>query len=242
MEVVIKSITTDNLTKYIAEFARVCYRRDEKKSTADQDLNRCISLWKMGHNTPFESINIDFLVENASRSLLAQITRYRHTSPNVESQRYVTYRDDIDFIIPESVEKSCALANGEFNVHSFFAYAQDMYVALLDDNIKPEDARCVLPGATPTRFRMAMNLKEFFHIYKQRSSPEAQKEIRDLVEMMFSRLHESVDNNSQKLLTFIQKNVKLSIQSLIKDIENLCLEDYYVQELWKLLDEYKEFV
>lgn len=237
MEVTIKSITTTDICQYIAEFARVCTRRDEKPSTPDQDFERCKSLWKMGHGTPFESINIDFLVKDVSRSLLAQIMRYRHTSPNGESQRYCVYDRDSNFILPDIILEN--------DVHkhicaSVIETCISAYTLLLKEKVKPEDARCILPNATPTRFRMVMNLKEFFHIYRQRSSPEAQKEIRDLVEMMFNKLCFHVDNNSQKLLTFVQKNVKLSIQSLIKEIEGLCLEDYYVQDLWELLDKYKE--
>lgn len=229
MEVTIKSITTTDICQYIAEFARVCTRRDERPSTPDQDFERCKSLWKMGHGTPFESINIDFLVEDVSRSLLAQITRYRHASFNVESQRYVKYDKDTKFIEPSSFKDG--------NSYSFahaIAYSLERYRELIVDGAKPEDARCVLPNATPTRFRMVVNLREFFHIYQQRSSNHSQKEIRDLVEMMFNKLCFHVDNNSQKLLTFMQKNVRLSIQSLIKEIEN------NPDRLKEILNDYKE--
>lgn len=229
MEVTIKSITSKDICQYIAEFARVCTRRDEKLSTSEQDLNRCNSLWKMGHGTPFESINIDFLIEGVSRSLLAQITRYRHASYNVESQRYVKYDKDTKFIEPSSFKD----ANSYSFAHSM-AYSLERYRELIVDGAKPEDARCVLPNATPTRFRMVVNLREFFHIYQQRSKPEAQKEIRDLVDLMFNKLYEYVDNNSQKLLTLMRINVKLSIQSLIKDIEN------NPDRLSAILQEYKE--
>ncbi len=235
MEVTIKSITTKNICEYIAEFARVCTRRDEKPSTPEQDLNRCINLWKMEHGTPFESINIDFLVEDVSRSLLAQITRYRHSSFNVESQRYCKYVEPIKFIIPEEAQ------NQKFSTNSVLKNMEDAYDIMIKCKVKPEDARCVLPNATPTRFRMVVNLREFFHIYKQRSNSHAQKEIYDLVELMFNKLYEEVDNNSQKLLTFMQKNVKVSIHKLIEEIEDLCFEDPY-GALQELILKYKELV
>jgi len=238
MEVVIKSITTDNLTKYIAEFARVCYRRDEKESTADQDLNRCKQLWKDGHQTPFESINIDFLVEDVSRSLLAQITRYRHASFSVESQRYVNYKEDIKLIIPPSIRDIC---NPEREMviydNTFEDVINVLYRGLISQGIKPEDARCVLPNATPTRFRMVVNLREFFHIYEQRSSNHAQAEIKDLVEIMFKKLYNMVDKNSQELLDFMQANVKLSIKELLSIIESSSTKDAIISNI---REKYKE--
>jgi len=235
MEVSIKSITTDNLTKYIAEFARVCYRRDEKESTADQDFNRCKQLWKDGHQTPFESINIDFLVEDVSRSLLAQITRYRHATFCVESQRYVNYKDGIKFVYPDS-----------FHGVLIFDDIVTAYCQAIGSGCKPEDARCILPNATPTRFRMVVNLREFFHIYQQRSDVHAQKEIKDLVALMFNKLYNMVDKNSQDLLLFIVCNTKISIKTLIKDIEsardNENCDHNFAEDIMRILKEYKGLV
>ena len=57
--------------------------------------------------------------------------------------------------------------------------------------------------------------------------------------IMFDKLYNEVDNNSQKLLTFMQKNVKLSIQGLIEDIENNSVG--ISNGLKEILNYYKEF-
>jgi len=238
MKITIKSITTKDIVSYIAEFARVCTHRDQKKTSIKRDLELCKTLWKNGHHTPFESINIDFLIEDVSRSLLAQITRYRHASFNVESQRYVKYDDNIDVIIPESVEKSCALANGEFNVHSFFAYSQDMYIALLNDKIKPEDARCVLTNAMPTRFRVVMNLREFFHFYKQRSDPQAQQEIQELAAIMKQAILDKIDEYGHQLIDFIADSFKFNLKALIKNLDNVST----INDFKDIVNDFRQFV
>jgi len=52
-----------------------------------------------GHYGPFEHAQITFAVEGVSRSCMAQITRHRHVSFDVQSMRYVAF-DDVD---PEDV-------------------------------------------------------------------------------------------------------------------------------------------
>ena len=69
-------------------------------------------------------------------------------------------------------------------------YASEMwrcaehYKSLLDDGMKPEDARYVLPEATKTDIIVTMNLREFMSFYKARSDKAAQWEIRELAEDM----------------------------------------------------------
>ena len=56
----------------------------------------------LGHESPMEHMNFTFGIENVSRSLLAQITRHRHASFSVQSQRYVKELD-FEFITPPQI-------------------------------------------------------------------------------------------------------------------------------------------
>lgn len=216
MKVTIKSITTKDIVSYIAEFARVCTHRDQKETLIERDLEFCKTLWKNGHHTPFESINVDFLIEDVSRSLLAQITRYRHATFSVESQRYCKYDDNIDFIIPRTIAEN-DIAILDFDNAASVSIRE--YNNLIANGVKPEDARCVLPNATPTRFRVVMNLREFFHFYKQRSDPHSQQEIRELSQMMYKQLLDSVDLKSEELILFIRHSFNHDIKALIKTLQ-----------------------
>jgi len=46
-----------------------------------------------GHYGPFEHPQVTFAVEGVSRSCMAQITRHRHVSFDVQSMRYVSFND-----------------------------------------------------------------------------------------------------------------------------------------------------
>ncbi|MCK4259918.1 MAG: FAD-dependent thymidylate synthase [Halanaerobiales bacterium] len=48
-------------------------------------------LLKMNHTSLFEFIEYTFIIENASRSFLSQITRHRHASYCSSSQHYQNY-------------------------------------------------------------------------------------------------------------------------------------------------------
>ncbi len=205
----------NNIITYIAEFARVCTNRDDKNNNIENDYNTCIRLWKNKHLTPFESINIDFLIEGVSRALLGQITRYRHCSFNVESQRYCNYKDkDLEFIMPDSIMK---IGLTEI-VDNIYKCNLDDYSNLIDKGIKPEDARFVLPMATPTRLRVVCNLREFLHIFRERSSNHAQQEIRDLMFHMSLEFLNALDKRSQDLVAFMLDSMKHNINQMLKDL------------------------
>ena len=48
-----------------------------------------------GHFGPFEHVQATFAVEGMSRSCMAQLTRHRHVSFDVQSMRYVAF-DEVD--------------------------------------------------------------------------------------------------------------------------------------------------
>ncbi|MDD4292227.1 MAG: FAD-dependent thymidylate synthase [Clostridia bacterium] len=254
MKVKLKSITTKNMVEYIADFARVSRDRDGIETTTEQDLKLCKRLWKDGERTAFESINLDFLVEDVSRSLLAQITRYRHATFMVESQRYVKYDNKVDFVIPDF--DNIKYKDSDSNDNSRAKYAAKnscddsikAYSEMIRLGAKPEDARCVLPNAMPTRFRIVCNLHSFLHFYQQRSNPHAQTEIRNLAYSMFNiLLRENNNAEERSLCSFIDR----SFTHTLKDLHLLVKvvterEEGYgfdkVREIKSILKEYEEFV
>lgn len=241
MKVSIISITANNMCAYIANFARVCYNRDNLTTTSENDLQRCKYLWKNEHKTPFESINIDFLIENVSRSLLAQITRYRHMVFSVESQRYVKLGTDTEFIVPEFKNHS---SENVFDCH--IKQVNDNYNLLISNGEKPEDARSILPNATPTRFRVVMNLREFFHFYAQRSTLHAQAEIRELAGLMLITLYNTVDEWTHNLLAYMEESLKHTLKDLFaiikKEHDNFGGANHFHEVVTDILKEYEEFI
>ena len=86
--------------KLIAASAKLCYSEsscEDIMEGLDKDkTDRFVRmLADIGHESPIEHSSFTFAIEGVSRTLLAQITRHRHASFSVQSQRYVKQNDFI---------------------------------------------------------------------------------------------------------------------------------------------------
>ncbi len=163
------------------------------------------TLLKHGHFGPLEHVQITFHVKGVSRSLMAQLTRHRWATFDVQSMRYVKF----DEMSPEPGEGVVAipeLGNAEVQgrnakmpddmdddeiistrehvyeraVQSAFAE----YERLLDVGVAPENARMVLPIGTKVNIMFTVNLRTLLHIADMRASGAEQWEIRELTTMI----------------------------------------------------------
>jgi thymidylate synthase (FAD) len=121
---------------------------------------------------------------------MAELTRHRHSSFAIQSQRYVLddKSGEISFIrpnyyLPETpvspdAKVWCASRNWEMSMQ----FAQDQYKYQVNVcDMKPEDARKVLPGSAATIIVMKANLREWLHIFGLRWSDAAYPEMRTLM-------------------------------------------------------------
>ena len=132
-----------------------------------------------GHTSVLEHAVFTFQVEGLSRAALAQLTRHRIASFDVQSQRYVKL-DDPELIVPESVK------NSEFATDAIMCmeYSMKIYKRLLEIGVPAEDARYITPQAVPTKLIMTMNARELLHFFSLRTCNRAQWEIRGLADQM----------------------------------------------------------
>ncbi|GGL56137.1 FAD-dependent thymidylate synthase [Halocalculus aciditolerans] len=157
-----------------------------------------------GHYGPFEHVQATFHVKGISRSCMAQITRHRHVSFDVQSMRYVAF-DDVDpedvtegeFVVtppaaddPDwvgrnqktgSVDEETVEKRREVFENSVQQSVQD-YQDLLDLGMAPEDARFVLPIGTSVNMVMSLNARMLMHVADMRAAADAQWEVRELTE------------------------------------------------------------
>lgn len=153
------------------------------RSGSDKDkANRAWHCFELGHMSVFEHVSVTWKISGISRACSHQLVRHRLASFCQLSQRYVVVNTDADwYVIPPSTRDDDRMLE---------EYASEMwrcaeyYKSLLDDGMKPEDARYVLPEATKTDIIVTMNLREFMSFYKARSDKAAQWEIRELAEDM----------------------------------------------------------
>ena len=157
-----------------------------------------------GHFGPFEHPQITFAVKGVSRSCMAQITRHRHVSFDVQSMRYVAF-DEVDpeavregelVVTPPSAtdpdwvgrnQKTDAVDEDAIEQRrKIFAdtvqHAVESYQDLLDLGMPPEDARFVLPIGTKVNMVFSMNARMLMHVADMRAAADAQWEIRNMTE------------------------------------------------------------
>lgn len=196
--------------KLIAAAAKLCYSESGCENIMEGlDTEKTQSFVKMlaelGHESPIEHVSFTFAIEGVSRSLLAQITRHRHASFSVQSQRYVKQNNFV-YITPPAVSTDSEIneiftkaMNDSFQSYNEIAdKLQKKYVSefiasgMNEKNAKSkaekkaiEDARFVLPNACETKMVMTMNARSLYNFFKLRCCNRAQWEIRELATEMY---------------------------------------------------------
>lgn len=145
---------------------------DEEKALL---IKRVISI---GHMSVIEHVSFTFLIENISRSCSHQLVRHRISTISQESQRAVSV-ESIEPIIPDSIERS---ESSKELFLSAIAFCNKVYKKLIVNGIPKEDARYILPNATPTKLVFSCNARELYHIFDTRLCLCAENEIRGVVD------------------------------------------------------------
>lgn len=172
--------------KTIATAARVCYSSHNAEeihnNIKDEEVKKLIRfLIKAGHHSAIEHASFTFVVDKISRVCSHQLVRHRLASYSQQSQRYVKYKKNLDYITPQSIKKSQDLIKKfkDFQEQSF-----NLYKYFLNNNISSEDARYVLSNAFPTQIVITMNARELLHFFTLRCCERAQWEIREMAYRM----------------------------------------------------------
>lgn len=171
-------------------------RKDDVKY---KRVERCIL---DGHSVS-EFADVTFKIEGISRACLAQLTRHRMASYCVESQRYNKYNFDGEdwYVVPPYIQENENLLNC---YQTSMTYAALQYKAMLDDGVKAEDARFVLPEATKTNLHMKINARALFNFFEQRRNPHAQWEIHNLADEMIKSLREYNEQWNQMMDIYLE--------------------------------------
>lgn len=172
--------------KMVAVAARLCYSPvgvDElMDELGDEDVEKLVRfVIKSGHHSTTEHINFTFAIEGVSRALTHQLVRHRIASYNQQSQRYVKFKDNFEYITPPSIEKD---KDSKKKFDSLISDIHNLYKELLDSGIEAEDARYILPNASETKIIVTMDGRELLHLFTVRCCSRAQWEIRELAKEM----------------------------------------------------------
>lgn len=204
-ELLCRGARNDYMSDFNGELSFEETMADVEGDTIEEKKRTLIShLLTHGHYGPFEHPHATFAVKGMSRSCMAQLTRHRHVSFDVQSMRYVAF-DDVDpedvgsgemVVIPPSatdpdwigrnqktgaVDEETVAKREEVFKNSVKRSVED-YQELLDLGMAPEDARFVLPIGTKVNVVMTMNIRMLMHVADMRAAADSQWEIRGMTE------------------------------------------------------------
>lgn len=178
-------------SELLAEAAgRVCYDSFGLPNPATRENAAYLANIKdQRHFSVLEHASFTFHVEGVSRALLAELTRHRHLSFSVRSQRYCDEWSShivMPRVLAEHASHS-AVADAMEQVRALHARAGDVYqnvqaalkAAGVDKRkVRNDAARYVLPEGTCTEFYVSGNARAWLEFLDKRDSPHAAEEIR----------------------------------------------------------------
>ena len=173
----------------VVQAARVSYGAGTRTVRDDRGLIRY--LLRHGHTTPFEMVELKFLVR-LPMYIARQWIRHRTASVNEYSARYSVVPDEYELLAPGEVRRQSTRnrqgrgepldeAAGERFRAELDRIAQESYAAYqraLSEGVARETARMVLPVSFYTQWYWKVNLHNLFHFLELRLDPHAQEEIR----------------------------------------------------------------
>lgn len=177
---ILNNINGDEILKYIEKIGRVCYK-SEDKITSESSNNFIKSIVKNGHESVIEhrSISVKIICD---RGVTHEIVRHRIASYSQESTRYCNYSsnkfgNELTLIRPYFWSEDC---------EAYSIWKQTMqeiennYNKLIKLGVKPEEARSILPNSLKTEIVVTMNLREWRHFFKLRTSKRAHPQMREV--------------------------------------------------------------
>ncbi len=172
--------------KTVVLAAKLCYSgcsvAELEEKVKDLSFDKFLTkILDMGHLSVLEHANFTFGVDGISRATSHQLVRHRLASYSQQSQRYVSFDKNNEYVIPPSIEERAG-AKERFTGMVADIYA--LYSDLLNEGIAAEDARFLLPNAACTKIIITMNARELIHFFKIRCCERAQWEIRDMATRM----------------------------------------------------------
>lgn len=179
MKVELISWTKDPLMT-CAKAASMCYKSEPTLTL----IKGCI---KSHHESVLEHASFTFEITGISRSCSHQIVRHRLASYSQESQRYVNVANP-EWVLPVVADTREARVMIESCERSL-----DKYEELENSGCSKDEARCVLPNATPTSLVMTMNIRSLTNFFNERLCSRASKEIREVAQAMKKAIQSCAD-------------------------------------------------
>lgn len=172
------------MLKKIELIGRVCYKSEDRIS--EESAKAFVaSILKNGHESVIEHEKISVRII-CDRGVSHEIVRHRIASYSQESTRYCNYHKEkfgnqLTFIKPNFWDDE----GDEYQVWvKMMSHAEESYNKLIEMGASPQEARSILPNSLKTEIVVTMNLREWRHFFKLRTSAKAHPQMRQISIMM----------------------------------------------------------
>ena len=194
MEVDFDSSPSETLMTFAGRNCYLSFSRPRPETAKDADyLER--TLFEQGHWSIAEHATATFYITGVSRAFLTELTRHRHLSFSVLSQRFVD-ESDLNIVIPPALrENDYPARKGLERVSSDNEYYYRRLTSVLEEQglgrkQAREAARAVLHNMTETRIVVTGNLRTWHEVIERRTQPDVDAEMREVMLMVEEKLAE----------------------------------------------------
>lgn len=177
---ILDNINGKELLKKIEVIGRVCYK-SEDRITDDSATQFVSNILKSGHESVIEHEKISVRII-CDRGVTHEIVRHRIASYSQESTRYCNYSKDkfgseLTLIKPLFWDET----SEEYKLwYDSMKSIEDAYNKMISMGAKPQEARSILPNSLKTEIVVTMNLREWRHFFKLRTSEKAHPQMREV--------------------------------------------------------------
>lgn len=191
---VLTPLDGDYILEFIEKCGRVCYK-SEGNIIQDSTIPFIRRIIDNGHDSVIEHETITIKII-CDRGVTHEIVRHRIASYSQESTRYCNYAKD-KFGNEITVIKPCFWDENEdaqvFDLWlNAMLFAERTYMKMIELGVTPEKARSVLPNSLKTEIVVTMNLREWRHFLKLRTSKRAHPQMREISEIILNEFRECV--------------------------------------------------
>jgi len=154
---------------------------------------------KRGHEAVLEHSAMTVEFNNVSRGFTHELVRHRLASYTQESTRYVD-ESNLKVVIPPDKEPNeklveLQLPNGiklKVSFQDWIDLNEQMYRGLRKAGWVSQDARQILPIGIKSQIVMTANFREWRHVFKLRTAPDAHWEIRQVMTNLLKEVKEKI--------------------------------------------------
>jgi thymidylate synthase (FAD) len=180
------------ILKLIELAGRTAYKSESfiKNESYIQFIKKII---KSGHESVLEHQSISVRVI-CDRGVSHEIVRHRIASYTQESTRYCNYSDE-NFGNEITFIKPCFwnFKSKEYKLwKETISNIEKKYMELIKMGVHQQEARSILPNSLKTEIFITMNLREWRHFFKLRTSIRAHPQMREVANMILKLFREKI--------------------------------------------------